>query len=121
MDGGYYERLLSVYYVLSTSAVVANRTSQLNLLDSNGLVVAVTAAGAPVTAGQVKFCCLQLGNPGLESAIPSGSVGFLPDLVVPPGWTWQLVIANEDVDDQVSGVVLLVQQFPDDAAMVTVS
>src|SRR5579872_1630304 len=84
VDGRYWERLLSVYYVLTASAVVANRTSQLNLLDANGTVVLVAGAGATVTAGQSKFASLQVDNPGLESAIPSGAVGWLPDLLVPP-------------------------------------
>lgn len=119
VDGRNFERLLSVYYVLAASAVVANRTTQLNLLDVAGRTILVVGAGATVTAGQTKFCSLQIQSPSIEGGIPSGSVGWLPDLLLPPGWQWQLVIANEDVADQVSGVVLLLQRFPNDATMVT--
>lgn len=120
VDGRYFERLLSVYFVLNTSAVVANRTTQLNLLDANGNVVLVVAGGVTVTAGISKFCSLQVGNPAIESAIPSGSVGWLPDFLLPPGWRWQLAVANLDAGDTVTGTVLLVQRFPNDAAQMTV-
>lgn len=117
VDGRYWERLLSVYYVYTASAVVANRTSQLNLVDQNGAVVLVVGAGATVTAGQTKFCSLQIGNPTVEGGIPSGAVGWLPDFLVPMDWSWQLAVANEDAGDTVTGIVLLVQQFPNDAAV----
>jgi len=118
IDGRYWERVVGIYFVLATSAVVANRTSQFNILDVEGRVITVIGAGVTVTASQQKFCALMIDNPVVEGAIPSGSVGWLPNLLLPSGYQWQLAIQNIDVADQVSGIVLLNQRFMNDVTTV---
>lgn len=120
VDGRYFERLLTVTFVVATDAVVANRVPLVQLLDGNGTVVTAVPAGGTVVASSSLQSYLAVNNPVLAGAASGGSFGFLPDLLVPPDWTWRSQVAGLDVADQISGVVLLVQQFPNDAAMIQV-
>jgi hypothetical protein len=119
VDGRYFERLLAVTFNLVTSVVVANRVTTVQLLDGNGLVVTEVPAGGAQVASTTLAVRLVTGAPAYASAVAGGSYGFLPDLLVPPDWTWRAVTAGLDAGDQFSAPLLLMQQFPNDAAMVT--
>lgn len=114
-DGRYYERVLAVTFALTTSAAVANRFAQLYLKDANGAVVTSVPCGGTVVAATTLSVNLFVGAPTLANSASGGSWGSLPDLLIPPGWQWALTVFGEDVADQVSGIVLLVQRFPNDA------
>lgn len=119
VDGRFYERLLAVRYTLTTSAVVANRVPQLVLKDANGVVLfAVPAAGAVVASSAITVnLAYRLGT--LSAGIAGNTYGTLPDLLLPPGYSWSVVTAGLDVGDTETGVTLLVQQFPNDAASIS--
>lgn len=119
--GRYYERLLSVHSVFVTSAVVATRFPQLQLLDSNGTVVTAVAAGGGIAAGTTLTADLMLGGPVFDGGTSGGSFGFLSDILVPPGWSWKMLVTNIDAGDQFSNVVLLVQRFPSDTFIASVT
>jgi hypothetical protein len=118
-DGRYFERLLSVTFSLVTSAVVANRVTTVQLLDGNGLVVTEVPAGGVQVASTTLAVRLVTGAPAYAAAVAGGSYGFLPDLLVPPDWTWRAVTTGIDVGDQFSAPLLQLQQFPNDASIIT--
>lgn len=119
VGGRYYERVLSVSFTLATSAAVANRFGQLFLEDTNGTVItSVPMAGTIVASSNVNVN-LQLRAPQYSNASSGGTFGFIPDLLIPPGWKWVLTVFGQDVADQVSGIVLLVQRYPNDTAAIS--
>lgn len=119
VDGRYCERLLAVTHVFTTSAVVGNRYPAVNLADVNGRVITSVPGGGPVVASSVKPCYLTGGGPAYGDSVPTGVYGFIPDLLIPGGWSWQSSVLGMDAGDEFTGVVLLVQRFPNDATQIT--
>lgn len=120
IDGRYKERLLSARFTLVTSAVVANRFPVLHLLDVNSRVVASAWAGGTIPAST-----MQTQNLAREFTLQSnygGSEVFgpLPDWLMPEGYSWQSSVQNIDAGDQINAITLLVERFPNDAAIITV-
>ncbi len=119
VDGRFYERLLSVRFTFTASAVVATRDVRMSLHDANGTPVTAILAGATVTASASEVVNLTV-NTGLATNSPDGyKYGPLPDLMIPPGWSWTAETDSIAAGDQFSGIVLLVQRFPGDAAVVS--
>lgn len=117
--GTYLERLVSVSFTLTASAAVANRVTALQLADNNGQVLlSVPCGGAQVASTSLAVCLVQKA-PAYAAAVAGASVGWLPDVLVPPDYTWQAVTSGIDVADQFSAVVMLMQQYPNDAAMIS--
>lgn len=106
-----YWELLSIAYVLTTSAVVANRRTTVQVLDGNGLVVgevdaiAVQAAGV----GQQYVYSEDVGTPQTLVADSQG----LPAHGVPltPGWSIATKTALLDVGDQYSAIVVVIREW----------
>ena len=119
VDGRYYERLLSARWIFTTDAVVANRSVRLSLSDANGTIIAEVPATGVVAAGQVVAVELVVGLSAAGVTVPGVSAGPLPDLLVPPGWTWMARGITLDPGDTFTAVTLLVQRFPNDAASIT--
>jgi hypothetical protein len=118
-DGRYYERLLAVSFTLTASAAVPQRFPVLNLTDTNGVVITEVPAGAGVAASTSLVAYLATGVPGIANASAGAAYGYLPDLLIPPGWAWSSQVFGMDVADQLSGIVMLVQRFPNDAASIS--
>lgn len=117
VDGRYYERVVSVRWGFTASGVVANRYPMLTWRDSNGTVVLRSPAMELIVAGN---------NVNMNSSV-FGYADFgqnqaeqfsgLPDLLLPPDWSLSGDVPGIDAGDQVSGVVVVVQRFPTDAAV----
>lgn len=120
-NGNYYERLISVTFTLVTSAVVASRFPSLTLTDNNGAVVTSVPAGNAVAANTTLTSYLARGGPQYAGGSVGTTFGFLPDILTPPDYSWSSQVANMDVGDQIGNIVLLIQQFPNDAAAVVVA
>ena len=118
VDGRYYERVLALRFMITTSAVVASRNPVVVLADVAGRTTAVVPAGQNVPASTLLTIDLAVGSPGLAGGAAGRTFGFLPDLLIPPGWSWSSAVGNGDPGDQLSGVSLLVQRFPNDAAAI---
>ncbi|SRR6266852_3497065 len=118
VDGRYFERVLTITFTLVTSAVVANRFPQVQLADANGTVITAVPAGGTVVAGNNLNVTLTLEAPGYSGGASGGTFGFMPDLLIPPGWSWRAAVFGIDPGDQILGVILLVQRFPNDAASI---
>lgn len=119
VDGRYYERVLAVTFTLVTSVVVANRFPAVTLTDNLGRTITSVPAGNSVPASTTLNVFLARNAPAYDFGTGGGSFGFMPDLMVPPDWSWSCNVAGIDVADQLSGIVLLVQQYPNDAAAIT--
>lgn len=119
VDGRWFERLLAVRYVLTTSAVVANRSARLALANADGKHVLAVPATGLVAAGTAVTVHLTAGAPAFASGTTGVSDGYLPDLMVPSGWTWHINTAGLDAGDTETGIVLLVQRYMNDAAEIT--
>lgn len=116
VDGRYFTRVLAMTFVLQTSAVVANRFPQLQLVDQNGVVITAVQAGGTVVASSNLQNYLTVNTPFGSGGASGGSFGNIPDFLIPPDWSWQSAIFGIDPGDQLSGIVLLVQRFPNDTA-----
>lgn len=119
VDGRYYERLITAHIVFTASATVADRYPQMQLTDANGVAVTSAPVGSGTAASDVLTADLTLNAPAFSLAQSGGSWGYFPDLLIPPGWTWQSVTYGIDAGDQYSGIVLLVQRFPNDVTSIT--
>lgn len=119
VDGRYFERIVSVRWGYLASAEVVNRYPLLTWRDANGTIVLRTPAMEVIVAGN---------NLSMNSTVDGYSdfgrnqgeqFGGLPDLMIPAGWSLAGDVVGIDAGDQVSGVVLLVQRFPNDAAEIS--
>lgn len=121
VDGRYFERLIAVAATLTTSAVVGNRFPLLQLTDSNGVVVVTVPMGSTVPATTAITPSLTKGGPAYAFGTAFNAPGFLPDFLIPAGWSWQSAVLGGDVGDAWTGIVLLVQQFPNDTVAIPVN
>lgn len=121
IPGPHFERLVAARWVLTTSAVVANRFPVLYLTDPNGVKVLCVWAGGTNVASQVsginlaREYSLQSNYGGIET------FGPMPDLLLPPGFTWTATCQNMDVGDTQTGIVLTIDQFPNDITRISAS
>lgn len=119
VDGRYTERVVAVWFAFTASAVVGNRNPRLVLQDTNGTNIAAVPGGSGVAAGGSIAASLTIGSTGQAGAGAGNTYGFLPDLLIPAGWSWTSAVGGMDAGDQFSSIVLLVQRFPNDAASIT--
>lgn len=118
VDGRYFERVLAVRWVFTTSAVVANRVTRVRVDSADLVAVASVPGSGTVVASSVLRTHLVVGAPAFASAAAGFAYGFLPDLLLPAGWQLHSVTAGLDAGDQYSNVRLLVQRYPNDAAVI---
>lgn len=118
VDGRYYERLLAVTFNLVTSAAVANRFAELFLMDNDGRNITAVPCSGTVVAGTTLNVFLTADAPSYSGGNSGGTFGKVPDLLIPPGWKWELDVFAMDVADTINSAVLLVQRFPSDTIAV---
>lgn len=116
VDGRYFTRVLAIRYLFATSAVVANRFPEVQLVDSNGASITSVPGGSTVAASNFLTAYLTLEAPGFAGGSSGDTFGFLPDLLIPPDWIWKSSVFGMDAGDQFSQIILLVQRFPNDTA-----
>lgn len=116
VDGRYFERVLAIRFVFDSSAVANIRYGFVGVYDANGDLVTEVEAVATMPASAEARVNLTVGCPVISMNGGGDSEGFIPDLLLPPGWSWRGRITAEDVADQFSGIVVLTQRYPNDAA-----
>lgn len=119
VDGRYYERVLAITFNFTADAVVANRFLQAFVEDNNGTVITSVPCGGTVVASTALNVNLALRSPSYANSPSGGSFGWIPDLLLPPDWSWSVTVFGADAADQISNIVMLVQQYPSDAAAVS--
>ena len=112
VPGPYSERLVAVTWTLTASPAVASRIQKLRLTDAQGRAVITVPGIILATAGQVITAQLAPGMTTVTAAVNGDFPGSLPDLLVPPGFTWQTISTALDAADQVSAIMLTVHRFP---------
>lgn len=117
VDGRYYERLIAARWVLTTDAVAGNRIAGVQVTDQNGRVVIRVTGSGNIAASNAVDINLAVGVGQLGVATFGSSCGAIPDLLLPPGWSWSGFTFGLDAGDQESAVILVVQRFPNDAAV----
>lgn len=118
-DGRFFERVIAIAFTFATSAVVATRFPLVQLVDNNNVVVTGVTAGNAVVASSIVNPNLWVGAPQLATGASGGTFGYMPDILIPPGWSWQSNTFAMDAGDQFSGIVVLTQRYPNDAAMIS--
>lgn len=119
VDGRFYERVLAVTYTFTSSAVVATRSIVLNLIDNNGVTVCQVPGSFAIAASSTFTDFFMIGAPAFDYAPIVNTYRFIADFLIPPDWSWQAVVTNMDVGDTFTGIVMLVQRFPNDATQIT--
>lgn len=114
VDGRYAEILVAVRYVFTASAVVSNRFIEVRLTDANGTVITQVPGGFGISAGQVTTVNLVNNGPAYDTGGQGSGFGFLPAVLIPPGWSWSSVTVGLSAGDQFSAIALLVHRFPSD-------
>ncbi len=114
VDGRYSERLVSARWVLTTSAVAANRFPVLYLADTNGVNVLSVWAGGTVVASTVNGVNLDPQYTLQSNYGGTETFGPLPNRIVPPGYKWTATVQNMDAGDTLTAIVLTVDRFPSD-------
>ena len=116
VDGRFHERLISARWSYAASAVVANRYPLLSLSDVNGTVILRVPVMQTIVAGNNLAVNLWVYGSSQFGQNQAEQFNGLPDVLAPPGYTWTATTPGMDAGDVVSGVVLLVQRYPNDAA-----
>lgn len=115
-DGRFFTRLVAARWNFTASATVATRFTEFQLKDTNGVIISEVPAGQGMVASTSVQPSLFVGCPVQGSAAQFQTPGFIPDILIPPGWSWGTVTSGLQAGDQFSSIVLLVQRFPNDAA-----
>lgn len=83
------------------------------------MVITEVPAGQGVVASTAVTPSLYVGCPILSDAAQFQAPGNIPDLLIPPGWSWGTLTTALQAGDQYSGIIMLVQRFPTDAAVIS--
>lgn len=118
-DGRYYERVTAVRFAFTASAVVATRGLQLRLTDANGTIIQTVPLAGGVAAGANIMVNASVGAPVVATAGAGDVATYLPDVLIPPGWSWVSHVVAADPGDVRTGIVLVVQRYPNDAASIS--
>ena len=112
VDGRYISRLVSATWLLTTSAVVANRTVTLDTQDGNGKLLNSRGAAVNVLAGSTQIFSADIHRSG-DAWISGGTVFFgLDEYYLEPGRKIIISVLNIDVGDQLSKIVFSWERFP---------
>ena len=80
-------------------------------------LIKIMHAGTKMEDGWYLGQILALVKSDLGAAF--GVPGYLPDLMIPAGWSWSTATSAMDAGDQFDQIILLVQRFPNDAASIS--
>lgn len=103
IPAGHVYRLLSLYAVLASSAVVATRVARLAFTDGARTFLDLSAGASQVASLTRRYAWLPSVGP---SAVGSGILSALPDVALGAGWTIASLTDAIDVGDQWSAIVL---------------
>lgn len=111
VEGGYWERLASLSFHLSTSSDSDNRQVTLTFKDPSGAVLA-SISPASVQAASLEYDYTFLPNITTPQAV--AGLGLLSPLyaaLLQPQWTAVVTIANKHAADQVSAIRVYRERF----------
>jgi len=115
IPGDTWERLQVLHFTYTCDANAANRYITYQVLDGDGNVVIKHSPCGTLTAGQTAD--VTISNTGTEHTQGSGtSAANVPDVMLPSGWTVEVIVAGAKAGDQFSNVAFIMQRYPSDVA-----
>jgi len=107
-----WNQLVSVQFKLTTSATVANRYVNLDVIGFGGAQNIRNAATVLVTASTTNQV-FQFDTAHTVSEWNTGTTVYAPmvDFPLPAGWTVQVTVDNIDTTDQIASCIVVVRQF----------
>lgn len=115
VDGRYYERLLTVWCRLVTSADVANREVVLQFQDAAGTVYRACGAATVVAASLTYDYSFSVWQPETEFPVDTGILVPLDPILIPPTFKWALHVVNVQATDALSRVRVYRERFWSDS------
>lgn len=112
VPGAFDTRLLSITYRLVTDANAANRAVTVDYDDGNGQLFAREGAGLVVTANTTQDFAGNVGRGVAEWAANTIVFHPLAESILEGGQKIQINVANIQVGDQLSRIVLKLERFP---------
>ncbi|MGH3223575.1 MAG: hypothetical protein ACRDPY_33645 [Streptosporangiaceae bacterium] len=107
-DNTYY-RLLSVAFDFVSSAVVANRYIRVGFSNAIGNNFNYSQLPTAVTASLTGHYSMAIGQGAAVAPQAIRQSGPIPDLVLPPGYAWNISVPGIDVGDQVQAIYAFIQ------------
>lgn len=108
----YFEKLLALHAILTTSATVANRMPYLLLLDGDNNIMARLSHNISVAAGSTVELTWIVDTDTVALSNTGPSVCPLPDFYMLPGWKFNLAAAGIQAADTFTQVGMLVFRYP---------
>lgn len=115
VDGRYYERLLTVWCRLVTSADVANREVVLEFLNAAGDTYRACGAATTVPADQTVDYSFSVWQSEDTFAVNGGVLVPLDPILIAPTFKWKLTVVNVDNTDQLSRIRVYRERFFSDS------
>lgn len=116
VPGETWERLISVYFLLTTSATVANRYPYLHIKDGDGNIMAGNGGSNAVIASTIINVFFQSDMGSSASEWDGSRTIGTPNLILPSGWTYSFDVANLDAADTLTNIRMIVERYPSDIA-----
>lgn len=107
-DNTYY-RLIAVAFDFVSSAVVANRYIRVDFSDDQQSNFNYSQLPTAVTAGLTTHMSMAVGQGAAVAPQAVRQSGPIPDLILPPGYSWSISVPGIDAGDQVQAIHALIQ------------
>jgi len=108
---GMMQRVLSLFFILTCDATVANRTVQYNVQDSGANKLAGVVYGLNQTASQAREYVLMPGFPRADTNLFNINLGWLPQIVLAPGYILRSNTVNLQAGDAYSSIRITLQEY----------
>ena len=105
------ERVLCVNVNVLTNAVASNRTVMWAVLDEDGNYYYSCLAPTQIVASSGVSVIYMVGSPQ-QTPLSNNQQAWLPDVILPPSWTWQVMLLNGQTGDQIYSTTAVVERYP---------
>lgn len=110
--GQFVSRLISVAFLLTTDANVANRFVSVQYDDGNGLIFIRAGAAVTFPANSTQLFSGWVGGPAGASATGTPVFFSLPNVFLDPGRKVTIGVTNIQAGDTLTGIILGFERFP---------
>lgn len=111
-DGSEVWRLVTISFTVTTTAGVANRNLALQVVNEDSIVVYEVPLTAAIVASSAVLVSYQVNQAGNYVGANGDSCLSLPDLLLPGGFSWQLVAQNFAAGDTITKILQIHEAFP---------
>lgn len=113
IDGPEWERLVTLAVKLSTSAAGSSRYLACQIKDVNGNTFVDFDLS---TAVSVSSNVHAYAAPGMADHLEGSGISSapMPDLLLPPGWSWNIEVVGVDAADLLTDMCAIVHKFTSD-------